>query len=439
MTVLLRTHYSSEISGKLYGKTVTVAGWVDEKRDMGNLVFVVLRDFMGAVQITGKKGATNEKVLAEMRNLRKESVIVVEGKCTHNEKAPEGVEIMPLDIKVVSSAEALPIDMSGKAKTSLDKRLDARPIDMRHPENRAIFRVQSTLVQEMQAFLKQNDFMQIFTPCLMGVASEGGAEVFSVVYFDKEAFLRQDPQLHRQLAIAGGLEKVYDIGPAWRAEQSHTTLHMCEHRVMAVETAFIEDEYDVIRLQQELVSYSMQKLQKDCKKELKMFNAVMEIPKKFPVLEFPGVYDILEGLGEKLPHGEDLTKAAEKKLGEYVKKKYKSDFFFVNRFPFAVKPFYVMRVDDDPEWARSTDLIFRGVEMSSGGQREHRYDKIIEQAKVKGMKLESVKWFADFFRYGVPAHGGFALGIERLTMQILGLENVREATLFPRDTERLTP
>lgn len=434
---MLRTHYSSEIGKKTYGKSVTAAGWVDEKRDMGNLIFLVLRDSKGKIQITGKKGATDENLLAAMRDIRKESVVVVNGKCLKNEKAPNGVEVAPSSITVLSAVtDILPIDMSSKIKTSLDKRLDARPLDLRHPENHAIFKVQSILVQEMQDFLKKNNFMQIFTPCLMGVASESGAEVFSVVYFDKEAFLRQDPQLHRQLAVAGGLEKIYDIGPAWRAEQSHTTTHMCEHRVMAVETAFIEDECDVIKLQEDLVRYSMEKLQKDCKEELKMFNVKIEIPKKLPVLEFPKIYDILKELGENVPRGEDLNRAAERKLGEYVKQKYKSDFFFVNKFPFKVKPFYVMR---DGEWARSVDLVFRGVEMSSGGQREHRYEKIMEQAKMKGMKPESVKWFADFFKYGVAPHGGFALGIERLTMQILGLENVREATLFPRDTERLTP
>ncbi|MBI4170431.1 MAG: aspartate--tRNA(Asn) ligase [Candidatus Aenigmarchaeota archaeon] len=433
----LRTHYSSQISEKDDNKKVVVAGWIQKLRDLGKIKFIVLRDRDGEIQITIKDSEELAKIYAR---LVRESVISVAGIVKKNSSAPGGREIFPDKIIVLSQAESpLPLETDAHIQSSLDKRLDFRPIDLRLPRNRAIFKVQSTLIQEMQAFLKSRDFMQIFTPCIMGVTSEGGAEVFPVVYFDKEAFLRQDPQLHRQLSIAGGLEKVYDIGPAWRAEQSHTTKHMCEHRVMAVETSFIENEYDVMELQESLVSYAMEKLKKDCPAELEMFNATIEIPRKFPVLEFPKIYDILKELGEKLPRGEDLTTAAEKNLGEYVKEKYKSDFFFVNRFPFAVKPFYVMRVDDEPEWARSTDLIFRGIEMSSGGQREHRYNKIIEQAKIKKMKLESINWFADFFRYGVPPHGGFALGIERLTMQILGLENVREATLFPRDTERLVP
>lgn len=429
---MLRTHFAKDVEP---GK-VKVAGWVHEKRALGGILFVILRDSTGLMQIIAKRDKTDAALIKRLEGLPRESVISVEGTGIANKNAPNGIEIVPETVSVLAEAEPLPIDISPGIKTGLDKRLDFRSIDLRKPENLAIFKVQSTLIQEMQSFLKQNDFMQIFTPCLMGVASESGSEVFSVVYFDKEAFLRQDPQLHRQLAIAGGLERVYDIGPAWRAEHSHTVRHMCEHRVMAVETAFIEDEYDVIKLEEQLILYAMEKLQKDCKRELKMFNIELELPKKIPILEFPEVYDILEELGETLPRGEDLNGAAEKKLGEYVKKKHKSDFFFVNKFPFKVKPFYVMR---DGEFARSVDLIFKGMEMSSGGQREHRYEKIMEQAKLKGMDPESVKWFADFFKWAVPSHGGFALGIERLTMQLLGLENIREATLFPRDTERLTP
>lgn len=431
---MIRTHFAKDLEPG----DVKVAGWVHEKRALGGILFVILRDSTGFIQVIAKKDKTEASLLKVLENLSRESVIAIDGEVVKSKNAPGGIEVVPKSIDVLAEAEQLPIDLSPGIKTNLDKRLDFRSVDLRKPENRAIFKVQSTLLQEMQQFLAKNDFMQIFTPCLMGVASESGAEVFSVIYFDKEAFLRQDPQLHRQLAIAGGLERVYDVGPAWRAEQSHTTRHMCEHRVMAVETSFISDEYDVIKLEEELILYAMEKLQKDCKEELKMFNMELAVPKKIPILEFPKIYDILEELGEKLLRGEDVSPPAEKKLGEYVKKKYKSDFFFINKFPFRVKPFYVMR-DDDSEWARSVDLVFRGVEMSSGGQREHRYEKIMEQAKIKGMKPESVKWFADFFRYGVPMHGGFALGIERLTMQILGLENVREATLFPRDMNRLIP
>lgn len=434
---MLRTHYSSEV---VPDKIVKIAGWVDEKRDLGNLTFIILRDAKGKIQITAKKGSVDEKLLEKFKALKKENVILIEGNSVGNKSAPGGVEIIPKSIEVLSEVtDIIPIEMNENIQTNLDKRLDYRCIDLRSARNQAVFRIQSTLIQEIQDFLKKEGFMQVFTPCIMGVASESGSDVFPVVYYDREAFLRQDPQLHRQLTIAGGFERIYDVGPSWRAEPSHTTRHLCEHRTCAVEMAFIKDEYDVINLEQDMVKYALMKLKTDCKDELEMLGAKIEIPDKFPVLEFPKIYDILEELGFKPECGSDYNSEEEKALGDYVKKKYNSDFFFVNHFPFAVKPFYVMRIDDQPEWARSIDLIYRGVELSSGGQREHRYGKIIEQAKLKKMPLESVAWFTDFFKYGIAPHGGFAIGIERLTKQLLELPNVREAVLFPRDVQRLVP
>lgn len=435
---MLRTRYSDELTPE---KDVKVAGWVHEKRVIGSLIFIVLRDAHGTLQVTAKKGVVSDEVFEILKNLKNEEVVFVHGEAVANKTAKSGVEVIPKEVRILSKInDILPIDLSKDINTTLEKRLDARCIDLRTQKNHAIFVIQSTLIQEMQKYLSDNGFMQVFTPCLMGVASESGAEVFTVNYFDRKAFLRQDPQLHRQLAIAGGFEKIYDVGPSWRAEASHTTRHLCEHRTIAVETAYIENEYDVMKLEQDMIIFALTKLQKDCKKELEMFNVNLEIPEKFPVLNFPELYDILEELGEHPKRGvESYGTEGEKLLGAYVKKKYNSDFFFVNHFPFAEKPFYVMRDENDPTYARSTDFIFRGVELSSGGQREHRYEKIMEQARLKGMSDKSVSWFADFFKYGVPPHGGFAIGIERFTKQILGIENVRETTLFPRDTERLTP
>ncbi|MDI6720747.1 MAG: aspartate--tRNA(Asn) ligase [Candidatus Aenigmarchaeota archaeon] len=431
---MLRTHYSTDVRPQ---QQVKVAGWVDEKRDLGGLVFVLLRDGRGRIQITAKKGNS----LAErFKKLGKEDVISVEGRAVENASAPNGIEIVPASLDVLASVtDIIPIEMNEKIQTNLDKRLDYRCLDLRREQSQAIFRIQSMLIQEIQEFLRREGFFQVFTPCIMGVASESGSDVFPVVYYDKEAFLRQDPQLHRQLTIAGGFERIYDVGPSWRAEPSHTTRHLCEHRTCAVEFAFIKDEHDVIQLEQEMVKSALKNLVKDCKTELDALNVKIDVPDKFPVLEFPKIYDILEELGFKVESGNDYDSEQEKALGDYVKEKYNSDFFFVNRFPFAKKPFYVMRFDDDPQWARSTDLIYRGVELSSGGQREHRYEKIIEQAKIKKMSPESVAWFADFFKWAAPPHGGFAIGIERMTKQLLGLENIREATLFPRDTNRLVP
>lgn len=434
---MIRTHLAKNL---VESNDVTVAGWVDDIRDLGGVLFITVRDSSGILQITAKKTVIEKSIFDSLKKLTKESVIMVSGNCVANKNAPNGHEIIPKKIDILSAAEPiLPIDVIDNTKTGLDKRLDYRSIDLRRKSSQAIFKVQSTIMQEAQAFFKENKFTQVYTPCLMGVAAESGSTVFPVFYFNREAFLRQDPQLHLQLSVAGGLEKICEFGPSWRAEKSHTTRHLCEHRTAKAEIAFIKDEYDLIEIESELMHFIVDNLKKDCADELAHFNTDIQIPKKVPVLEFPKIYEILDEIGQKTKFGEEYDTAGEKALGDYIKEKYKSDLFFVNRFPYAVKPFYVMRVDEDPTWARSIDMIFRGVELSSGGQREHRYDKIISQAKDKDMPEKSVKWFADFFKYGVPPHGGFSIGIERLTETILNLQNIREAVLFPRDTERLVP
>ncbi|MBU5688302.1 MAG: aspartate--tRNA(Asn) ligase [Candidatus Aenigmarchaeota archaeon] len=418
-----------------------IKGFIDEIRDLGGIKFFKMNTSEGYIQITINKNQVDNKILEKFNSLTRQSCIIVEGKKVDNPKAPQGFEILPEDIKILSIAHTpLPLDPSGKTQAELDTRLDWRSLDLRHPRNRAIFKIQSKIVQGMTEYLNENGFMQVFTPCLMGAASEGGSEVFPVAYFDKEAFLRQDPQLHRELTILGGIEKLFDLGPSWRAELSHTTRHLCEHRACAVELAFIKDEYDVMKVEQELMIAAIKKVKQDCEKELELLEVDLQVPKlPFPILEFPKVYDILAEFGKKYEVGEDYDRESEVILWKYVKEKYKADFFFVNRFPFAVKPFYVMRVDEDPTWARSVDMIYKGVELSSGGQREHRYEKLIEQVKEKKINLDSVEWFVKFFKYGAPTLGGFAVGLERLTMQMLDIKNVREAVLFPRTPERLLP
>ncbi|MEM5799722.1 MAG: aspartate--tRNA(Asn) ligase [Candidatus Aenigmatarchaeota archaeon] len=418
-----------------------IKGFIDDIRDLGGIKFLKLNTSDGYIQITINKNQVDKKITEKFNSLTRQSCIIVEGKRVDNPKAPQGFEILPEDVKILSIAHTpLPIDPSGKTQAELDTRLDWRSLDLRNPRNRAIFKIQSKIVQGMTEYLNENGFLQVFTPCLMGAASEGGSEVFPVAYFDKEAFLRQDPQLHRELTILGGVEKLFDLGPSWRAELSHTTRHLCEHRACAVELSFIKDEYDVMKVEQELTVSAIKKVKQDCEKELELLEVDLQVPKlPFPVLEFPKVYDILAEFGKKYDVGEDYDRESEVMLWKYVKEKYKADFFFVNRFPFAVKPFYVMRVDEEPIWARSVDMIYKGVELSSGGQREHRYEKLIEQVKEKKMNLDSVEWFVKFFKYGAPTLGGFAVGLERLTMQMLDVKNVREAVLFPRTPERLLP
>jgi aspartyl-tRNA synthetase len=274
----------------------------------------------------------------------------------------------------------------------------------------------------------------------MGTASESGSEVFPVAYYDKEAFLRQDPQLHRQLTIAGGFERIYDIGPCWRAEASHTTRHLCEHRVCAAEMAFIQGEQDVMHLEEELIVSALKRVKKLCDEELKQVNIEINIPSTpFPELRFPEIYDILNSHGKMLKFPEDIDTEADRILWQHVKDKHDAEFYFFNKFPFALKPFYVMEDDNAPGFAKSVDLNFRGLELSSGGQRENRYEALMRNVKAKKMNEASVEWFTKFFKYGVPPHGGFAIGVERLTQSLLRMDNIKECVLFPRDPDRLVP
>jgi len=437
----LRTHYTSEIKPEDNGKEVIIAGWIHRIRDLGGVRFLIIRDMKDTIQVTIKKGEVPQDLLEITEKLREECVVTVKGIVKANRIAPKGREIIPKEIKVLDKpVENLPISISSKTEIGLDTRLNYRVLDLRRPEVLAIFKIQSKLVEGMEEYLIEQKFYKVFTPCIIGAASEGGSEVFPVIYFNRSAFLRQDPQLHRQLVVISGLDRIYDLGPSWRAELSHTPRHLCEHRGCAVEMGFIKDEYDIMRVQENLIVRGIMKVKKECGEELELLNKKLEVPSTpFPELRFPDVYDILETYGKKIPFGEDYDRESELILAKYVKEKYKSDFFFVNRFPFKVKPFYVMKVDEDPQWARSVDLIYKGLELSSGGQREHRYEKIIEQIKEKGISLLSLQWFTDFFKYGAPPHGGFNIGIERLTMQLLDLSNIREATLFPRTPERLLP
>ncbi len=403
--------------------------------------FVILRDFSGLAQVTLKKGIVEDKLLDKASSLNPEDVITVQGTVVSRSNAPGGLELIPSRLEVISRSEPrLPIDISGKIESNLDVRMDWRVLDLRRPEVAAIFRIQSNVVAAMQDYLDSKGFLHVFTPCLMGAASESGAEVFPVVFFEKEAFLRQDPQLHRQLLIASGFDKLYDLGPNWRAEPSHTPRHICEHRACAAEFAFMEDESDMMRCEEGLLVYTLRQVADKCEADLRRLGKEISPPKTpFPELRFPEVYEILAEAGKRIKFGEDYDRESEQILASFVKREYDSDFFFVNRFPFSVKPFYVMRVEEDPVWARSVDLIYKGLELSSGGQREHRYELIVSQIREKGMNPENLEWFTKFFRYGVPPHGGFCLGIERLVMQLLDLSNIREAALFPRAPERLLP
>jgi nondiscriminating aspartyl-tRNA synthetase len=430
-----------EAIAKKIGEKVVVNGWVHDIRLLGGISFILVRNSEGIIQVTAPKKAVPKEVVDQVAALHPEDVVRCTGTVKEAKVARNGFEIIPEKIEVLSaSATPLPLDPRGVTDANIDTRLNWRTLDLRRPEVQAIFRIQDALVEGMEAHLRSKGFLRIFTPSILGGVSEGGAEVFKTDYYGKPAFLRQDPQLHRQLAIAGGLGKVYDLGPSWRAELSHTPRHMSEHRTIAPEVSFIADERDTMRVEEAMLVSGIRRANEKCQKELDVLELDLAEPQTpFPELSFPEVYDTLERLGYPLPRERDLDRESEKLLTEHVKNEFGSDYFFVDRFPSSVKPFYVMRVDSEPEFARSVDLVYKGLELSSGGQREHRHEKILEQISETGLDPQGLLWFTEPFRYGVPPHGGFSLGIERLTATLLGIENIKEAALFPRDPERLQP
>ncbi len=419
---------------------VRVHGWVSEVRDLGRIRFVVLRNWREKVQLTLKRGVTPDELFDLTDELTQESVIEAIGEEVEEKRAKAvDREVIPSKVIVHSIADPkLPMDPNWKVPAQLPTRLDNRPLDLRRPEVQAIFKIEASLIHGMEDWLRENGFLRVFTPAIIGAASESGAEVFRVKYFDREAYLRQDPQLHRQLTVIGGFERIYDLGVNWRAELSHTPRHLSEFRSIAVELAFIENEQDTMRVEESMIRAGIQRVVEERSRELELLGIQLEIPNvPFPELRFPKVYDILEEMGKEVEYGEDYDTESEKLLWQYVRQEYGSDFFFVNRFPFKAKPFYVMKEDD--MWARSVDLLYKGLELSSGGQREHRYEVLLSQIVEKGMNPKNLEWFTKFFAYGAPPHGGFAVGIERLTMKMLNLQNIKEAALFPRDPERVLP
>jgi len=425
----------------MVGKKVTISGWVHDVRVLGGISFVLLRNSKGVVQVAAPKKAVSPELFSLIGGLHQEDVIKVTGEAKESKVARLGFEIIPSTVVVLVKADTpLPLDPRGVTPASLDTRLEWRSLELRRPETAAIFKIENAVVQGFEKFLQESGFIRAFTPSIIGGVSEGGSEVFKIDFYGKEAFLRQDPQLHRQLTIAGGFDRIYDLGPNWRAELSHTPRHISEHRTIAPEMAFLSDERDVMRLEEDMVASGIRHVVKTCPDELGLLKAELEVPKTpFPEIQFPEVYSVLKGKGKFLPRGEDLDEESKDILAAYAKEEFGTEYFYANRFPSKAKPFYVMRYDDEPEFARSTDFFHGSLELSSGGQREHRYDKIIEQIKEKGMDAKALSWFTEPFRYGVPPHGGFSFGLERFVARLLGLENIKEAALFPRDPDRLQP
>ncbi|ODS42427.1 MAG: aspartate--tRNA(Asn) ligase [Candidatus Altiarchaeales archaeon IMC4] len=431
----MRTHYTNQITPADAGKDVVVCGWVHEVRDMGKLMFVLLRDRSGIIQITAKSGVTAEPVMAALHGIPKESVLRVSGSVLACKPAPGGVEVSPKSVEVLSvSKSPLPMDVTGKVKAEIDTRLDNRFMDLRKPEVAAIFKLRSRIVSAGIKYLENSGFIEVHTPKIIASASEGGTELFPIAYFDKEAFLAQSPQLYKQTMMSAGFDRVYEIARYFRAEEHDTVRHLNEIMAFDIEMSFIKDEADIMDVLEGL-SLAVIKSAAESE-EIKFLKKEIEVPKKVDRLRYDDVLDMIAGQGKKIEWGHDIDTEGEKVLGRIMAKEGK-DIYFITKYPLNIKPFYTMP-DTNKKYARAFDLEHTGDEISSGGQRIHDHAFLVKRLKHWNLKPENFEFYLKAFEYGMPPHGGFGLGIERILMKILNTQ-IREVVLFPRDRYRLTP
>jgi len=433
--MLEKRKYVEELKSNV-GKKITLAGWVHDTRVLGSISFVVLRDKTGKGQVTAVKGKVPESVMKIIEGLRQEDVIAVEGTVAKSKEARAGVELIPEKIEIINKAEIpLPLDPRTVTKANLDTQLDWRVLYMRTDEGRAIFRIQSQILKSFREFLMNRGYMEIQPPVIIASASEGGAELFSIPYFEKQAYLAQSPQLYKQMcAIA--FEKVFMVLPIFRAEKFDQPTHLNEIRQMDIEQAFATDE-DVIKVLEECFVEILKDVKKNCAEELKILGrADLKVP-KLPLrrVTYDEVVKLLQKAGDKIKWGEDFSKTQEKMMLKLVGE----EAFILKDWPTEVKAFYAMPDDKNPKLCHAFDLIYNGLEICSGTQRIHIPELLVKQLKSKGLNPENFKFYIDCFRYGSPVHSGYSIGLERLTMQITGKNNIREVTMFPRDRNRITP
>lgn len=426
-----------EAFNKKAGEKIKLAGWVHDIRALGKIRFLILRDMTGRIQTVGFKPDTPDDVFESIGKINRESVVLLEGVVKDSKQAPGGKEIGIEKLIVVnSSAEILPIDVSDFSKTELPKRLDYRFLDTRRKEISSIFKIRSSMYQHLIDFFASNNFTIINTPKITTIGLESGAESFVVNYFNKKAVLAQSPQFYKQMFVNGGFERVFEIGAVYRAEKSHTIRHLTEFLGVDFEMGFINSEHDVMDMVEKMLKYVITKVKEERKTELELLKVQLSVPKEIPRIPMPELKKMLASKGKKLTEEDDLDSEAEKMIGEYILEKYGEEFVFVTHYPVKVRPFYHMRHSNNKE-TKSFDLLWRGVEVATGAQREHRLEVLQTQAKEKGIKIPSI--YEDIFKFGVTPHGGVGLGLDRLTQRMLNLDNTREGCLLPRDPDRLTP
>lgn len=428
------------------GETVMISGWVSVRRDHGKLIFLDVRDRSGAVQVVVLPNHTESYESA--KELRSESVVSIMGLAKSRPDGAEksgvasgGVEIEATAITMLSMpVEALPFDVSGELNLNLDTLLDNRTIALRNMKEQAIFKLYATMLAAYVERMREAGFLEIKTPKLVGAATEGGANFFTVKYFDRKAYLAQSPQFYKQAGVSI-FERVFEVGPVFRAEPHFTTRHVNEYVGLDAEMAFIGDFSEVMDELESTIRHIFQKMQAECKMELALYGeaGVAEVP--IPRLRLTEALAILKKEYGKTMDGDevDIDSEGERMIGEYVKKQYDSDFVFLTHYPTALRPFYTMPNADDPTVTDSFDLIFRGLEIASGGQRINNFNQLVEGIKKRGMNPDDFTSYLDVFRYGCPPHGGWGLGSERIIQKLLGLGSIKEAVLYPRDVKRLDP
>lgn len=429
------------------GKMVKLSGWVHSRRDHGKIIFIDLRDREGLIQLVFTP--TNKKLYKLADTLRSEWVISVIGKVNKRPKGQENpkletgiVEVKVKDLAVLSEAQTPPFPVDTDViKASLQKRTDWRWIDLRRAKNRLIFEVWTTMEEAFRQYWINHGYIQIHSPKLMSTPSESGAELFELPYFGRKAYLAQSPQFYKQMAMASGFEKVFEVGPVFRANPSFTSRHDTEFTSYDMEISFIDSYEDVIKAEEEMLVQALGKIKEKHGKEIeKFYKRKLTIPKiPFPQITMKEAKELLSKAKVSLKREGDLSPEEERKLCQIISKKQKHEFVFVTEYPVEVRPFYHMRLENNPKLTKSFDLLWNGLEITTGAQREHRYKVLLKQAKVKGLGLKSIRHYLDFFKYGCPPHGGFGLGPTRMLMKIFNIDNIREVTFLYRGVKRLTP
>jgi nondiscriminating aspartyl-tRNA synthetase len=422
------------------GERVRVQGWLHSLRQLGGINFLVIRDGWGTAQAVAE--TPQEIAPLEQANAGVESIITVEGRIEAMPQAPGGAELHDLHIEVLSPIqEVLPVTLSKRnLKASIPTLLDHAVLTNRHPQRRAIFKLSSAMLYGFRQTLLQQGFTEIQTPKITASATESGANVFKLDYFGRPAYLAQSPQFYKQIMV-GVFERVFEVGPVFRAEPHDSTRHLNEYVSLDVEFGFIEDHFTVLEMLRVVLAGILTTLKEQCAAELELLRAeVPAIPEQFPHIHFSDAQELIYKLHKVDVRGEpDLSPQDEQWLGAWAKEEFGSDFLAVTGYPMRKRPFYTHADPQHPEFSNSFDLLFRGTELVTGGQRLHRYEDYLTALQKAGLPLEPFEHYLEAFRYGMPPHGGFAIGSERLLMQLLGLQNVKLAATFPRDLTRLVP